>query len=50
MAGAALAPVHAITVSSELAPPVLQRGEAYAQQQGQLIGSGTICHSLIEDP
>jgi hypothetical protein len=49
LAVAALAAVHAITVSSELPAPTLQRGEAHAQQQRQLTGSCTVGHTLIED-
>ena len=49
MAVAALAPVDAITVTDKLTSPALQRGAPYAEQQGQLTGSGTIGHALIKD-
>ena len=49
MAVAAFAAIDAITVTSELAAPALQRGEPHAQQQRQLMGSGTVSNALIQD-
>ena len=49
LAVAALTAVNAITVTSELAPPPLQRRQPHAQQQGQLTGPGTIRNALVED-
>ncbi len=46
---AALAAIDAITVTSKLPPPALQRGEPHAQQQRQLTGAGTIGDALIQD-
>ena len=46
---AALATVDAITVTSKLTAPALQRGEPHTKQQGQFTRSGTIGHALIED-
>jgi hypothetical protein len=41
--------VDAITVTSKLTAPALQRRKPHAEQQGQLTGSATIGHALIED-
>jgi hypothetical protein len=41
--------LNAITVTSELAAPALQRGEPHAQQQYQLMGSGTVSDVLIQN-
>ena len=49
MAVAALAPVHAVAISDELASPGLQRGEANAEEQSQLTGAGTIGNILVEN-
>jgi hypothetical protein len=49
VAVAALAAVNAITVTSKLTPPALQRRKPHAQQQGQLMGTCTIGHALIKD-
>ena len=49
VAVAAVAAIDAITVTSELPPPALQRGEPHAQQHCQLAGLGTIGHALIQD-
>ena len=49
IAVAAFAAIDAITVTSELPAPALERGEPNAQQQAQLTGPGTIGHALIED-
>jgi hypothetical protein len=49
MAVAALAPVYAVVISDELASPALQRGEANAQEQSQLTGTGTIGNTLVEN-
>jgi hypothetical protein len=46
---AALSTVDAITVTSKLTAPALQRGEPYAEQQGQFTSPGTIGHALVED-
>ncbi len=47
--GTAFAEIDAITVTSELAAPALQRGQPHPQQQRQLIGACTIGHALIQD-
>jgi hypothetical protein len=49
MAVAALAAIDAITVTSELAAPALQRRQTHAQQQRQLMGPGAVSDALIED-
>ena len=49
MAVAAFAAIDAITVTSELPAPALQRGQPHAQQQRQLMGSDAISDALIED-
>jgi hypothetical protein len=49
VAVAALASVDAITVTSKLTAPTLQRGEPNAEQQGQFTRSRTIGHALVED-
>jgi hypothetical protein len=49
MAVAAFAAIDAITVTSELPAPALQRGQPHAQQQRQLMGPGSISDALIED-
>jgi hypothetical protein len=49
VAVAALTPVHAITVTSKLTAPTLQRGEPHTEQQGQFTGSRTIGQALVED-
>ena len=49
LAMAAFAAIHAITVTSELAAPALQRGKPHALQQRQLMGSGTVRDALIKD-
>ena len=41
LAVAALAAIDAITVTSKLTAPALQRGEPHAEQQGQLTSPGT---------
>ena len=46
---AALATGKAITDTSKLPAPALQRGEPQAEQHGQLSGLVTISHALIED-
>ena len=46
---AALATVDAITVTSKLTAPALQRGEPHPEQQGQFTGPGTIGPALVED-
>jgi hypothetical protein len=46
---AALATVDAITVTSKLTAPALQRGEPHTEQQGQFMGPGTIGPALIVD-
>jgi hypothetical protein len=46
---AALATVDAITVTSKLTAPALQRGEPHTKQQGQFTRSRTIGHALVED-
>jgi hypothetical protein len=45
VAVAALAAVDAITVTSELPAPALQRGEAHAQQPSQFASPGTISNA-----
>jgi len=49
VAVAALTAVHAVPITGELTAPALQRGQAHAQQQGQLTPAGTIGHTFIED-
>jgi hypothetical protein len=49
VSAAALATVDAITVTSKLTAPALQRGEPHTEQQGQSTGSRTIGHALVED-
>ena len=49
MALTAFPPVNTTTVASKMSTPALEHGEPNAQQQGQLTGSGTIGHALIED-
>jgi hypothetical protein len=49
MAVAAFAAIDAITVTSELAAPALQRGQPHAQQQRQLTGTGTVSDAFIKD-
>ena len=49
MAVAALTPVHAAIVSSELAAPMLQRGELYLQQTSDCSGSCTAGHRGLKD-
>ena len=49
VAAAALATVDAITVTSKLTAPALQRGEPHTEQQGQFTGLGTIGSALVED-
>ena len=49
VAVAALATVDAITVTSKLSAPALQRRQAHAQKQGQLTGPGTIGDALLKD-
>jgi hypothetical protein len=46
---AALATVDAITVTSKLTAPALQRGEPHTEQQGQFTGLGTTGPALIVD-
>jgi hypothetical protein len=45
----ALAPVNAITVTSKLTAPALQRREPHGKQQGQFTSPGTIGHALVKD-
>jgi len=40
---------NAITVTSKLTVPALQRGESHAEQQDQFTGPGTIGHAPVED-
>jgi hypothetical protein len=47
--GTAFAAIDAITVTSELAAPALQRGQPHAQQQRQLTGTGTVSDAFIKD-
>jgi len=49
MAVAAPVAVHTFPITHKLSAPTLQRGQPHAQQQGQLTGSGTMGHALIED-
>ena len=49
MAVAALTPVHAAIVSSELPAPMLQRGELYPQQTSYCSGSCTGGHRGLKD-
>jgi hypothetical protein len=49
LAVAALATVDAIGVMRELPTPALQRRQPNAEQQRQLMGSGTFGHALVED-
>ena len=49
MAAAALATIHTVPITCKLAAPSLQRGEANAQQQGQLSGTSTSGNPLIHD-
>ncbi len=49
VAEAALAAVNAITVTSELTPPTLQRGEPDSEKHSQLMGTSPISHALIKD-
>lgn len=46
---AALAPVRTISDTSELPTPALQRGEPYAHQDSQLMGTGAISDACIKD-
>jgi hypothetical protein len=47
--GTAFAVNDAITMTSALASPALQRGEPHAQQQRKLTGECTIGDALIDD-
>ena len=49
MAAAALTPVHAAIVRSELPAPTLQRGETYPQQTSDWSGSCTGGHRGLKD-
>jgi hypothetical protein len=49
MALTAFPAVTTTTVTSELAPPPLQRRQPHAQQPGQLIGTCSLGHTLIQD-
>jgi hypothetical protein len=49
MPAAALATVHAITVTRKLTALALHRGEPQGAQWGQLTGPGTVGDALIED-
>jgi hypothetical protein len=49
VAMAAFAAIDAITVTSELPAPALQRGQPHAQQQRQLTGTGTVSDAFIKD-
>jgi hypothetical protein len=49
MAAAAFAAIDAITVTSELPAPALQRGQPNAKQQRKLMGAGAVSDALLED-
>jgi hypothetical protein len=49
MALTALAAIHNVPSTGKLAAPALQRGEANAQQQGQLSGTSTSGNTLIHE-